>query len=118
MTNCARFVLPLLIAAAALTACSSPRSLYYWGSYEEQIYASYAEPGKFPPEQQLADLEKDIQVMQAGNFAPPPGFYAHLGYLYFQTGKAERALQAFETEKKLYPEAAVYMDRLIARLPH
>lgn len=92
--------------------------MYHWGSYEEQIYATYAEPGKISPDQQLADLEKDFQIMQASNSAPPPGFHAHLGYLYFQSGKTDRALQAFETEKKLYPESKVYMNRLIARLPH
>lgn len=118
MTNFVKFALLLLLCSVALTGCSTPRTLYHWGSYEEQIYATYAEPGKFPPEQQLADLEKDIQLMQASNSAPPPGFNAHLGYLYFQTGKADRALQAFETEKKLYPESNVYMNRLIARLSH
>ncbi len=115
-----RYTLALLflLASATLTACSSPRSLYYWGSYEEQLYSDYMEPGKIPPEQQLLDLEKDLQLMQASNAHPHPGFHAHMGYLYFQIGKADRALQAFETEKKLFPESAVYMNRLIARLSH
>lgn len=116
MKKISKISLILLLVTAALAGCSSPRTLYHWGSYEDNIYAIYSEPGKTAPEQQLANLEKDIQVMQASNSAPPPGFHAHLGYLYFQIGKDERALQSFETEKKLYPESKIYMNRLIARL--
>jgi hypothetical protein len=45
-----------------------------------------------------------------------PGFHAHLGYLYFQTGKLDQARQEFETEKAEFPESAVFMDRLLSNL--
>lgn len=108
----------LLLALSALNGCSTPQTMYHWGSYEEQIYSSYSEPGGLAPEQQLSELENDAKNMQANKSVAPPGFYAQLGYLYFQTGKTDHAMQAFETEKKLYPESSVYMNRLIARLPH
>ena len=46
----------------------------------------------------------------------PPGWHAHLGYLYFELGKSDQARQEFETEKANFPESAVFMDRLLANL--
>jgi hypothetical protein len=108
----------LLLAATALSACVGQPLLYQWGSYNEQIYAMYHDPGKVPPEQQLLELERDYEKARAADRAVPPGYHAHVGYLYFQLGKTDQALQSFETEKALFPESTVYMDRLIARLKH
>ncbi len=110
-------VLLILLALSLLSGCAhKPQSMYQWGSYEEQIYAMYNDPGKVPIEEQLQNLEKDYERIRASNATPPPGFNAHLGYLYFQTGKTEQALKSFENEKSLFPESTIYMDRLIARL--
>ena len=105
----------LLLAALALTACAGRPSLYEWGSYEDQIYVMYNDPGKVPIENQIQDLERDYQEAKAHDRPVPPGYHAHLGYLYFQIGKVDQAYQSFVTEKALFPESAVYMDRLIAR---
>jgi len=106
----------LLFAALMLTACVSRPPLYEWGSYEDQIYALYSDPGKVPIENQIQDLERDYQEAKAHDRPVPPGYHAHLGYLYFQIGKVDQAFQSFNTEKALFPESAVYMDRLIARI--
>ena len=106
-----------VVSAVLLTACAArPPSLYQWGSYEEQVYALYNEPGKVPPEQQIAKLEEDYQKARASSKAVPPGFHAHLGYLYFGTGKLDQARQSFATEKSLFPESAIYMDRILSQL--
>ena len=106
-----------IIAVSLLTACVSPTpSLYQWGSYEQQVYAMYNDPGKVPIEQQIAKLEEDYQKARASSKSMPPGFHAHLGYLYFGTGKLDQAHQSFTTEKSLFPESAVYMDRILAKL--
>jgi hypothetical protein len=107
----------LVVSACALVGCASaPPSLYEWGQYESQIYASYNDPGKVSPEEQIQKLEADYQKARGKNKAVPPGFHAQLGYLYFQIGKADQALQSFETEKQLFPESSVYMNRAIAKL--
>jgi hypothetical protein len=107
----------ILLAAAVLAGCAGRKPLlYHWGSYEEQIYAMYSDTGKVPIEEQLQDLERDYQAARAANEAVPPGYHAHVGYLYFQLGKIDQALQSFATEKALFPESTVYMDRLIARI--
>ena len=111
-------LLLLLVLATVLSACVRQPLLYQWGSYNNQIYAMYHDPGKVPVEKQLEDLERDYQRARAANRPVPPGYHAHVGYLYFQLGKTDQALQSFETEKALFPESTVYMDRLIARIKH
>ena len=99
-----------------LVGCAAPKqSLYQWGDYENQVYSIYNDPGKSPVEAQIEKLEADYQKARSTNKAVPPGFHAHLGYLYFQAGKGDQAVQSFQTEKSLFPESAVYMDRILAK---
>ena len=106
----------LLVALVVpLTGCAT-RTLYSWGHYEPLIYTMYANPGKATPEAQVTQLEEDFQKAKASNKPVPPGFHAHLGYLYYQLGKKDQARQEFETEKASFPESAVFMDRMLANL--
>jgi hypothetical protein len=104
-----------LLGLVLLTGCATkaPPPLYQWGSYQERVYTQYAEPGKLPTEGQIAALEADAQQTNTKDRKPPPGYFAHLGYLYSQAGKPGQAVQSFEAEKALFPESAVYMDLLI-----
>jgi hypothetical protein len=103
------------LLALSMIGCAPP-TLYSWGHYEELIYVSYAAPGKASPELQVEKLEEDYQKARAQNKPVPPGFHAHLGYLYFQLGKLDQARQEFETEKAQFPESAVFIDRLLVNL--
>ena len=105
-----------LAAVALLAGCASP-DLYTWGHYEGLVYATYAAPGQFPVERQIELLEQDYQQARSQNRPVPPGFHAHLGYLYYQLGRADQARQQFETEKATFPESAAFMDRLLTNLP-
>jgi hypothetical protein len=111
----ARSILCLLIVAA-FAGCAKKPLIYEWGSYENQIHAMYTDTGKVPVEEQIESLERDYQLARSENKPVPPGYHAHLGYLYFQIGKADQALQSFETEKGLFPESTKYMDFLISRI--
>ena len=104
-----------MLLALFMFGCAQP-TLYSWGRYEELIYASYAAPGKVSPELQIEKLEEDYQKARAVNKPVPPGFHAHLGYLYFQVGKLDQARQELETEKAQFPESAVFIDRLLDNL--
>ena len=116
MTKPAYFV-ALCASFFVLTGCANQQqSLYQWGSYENQVYALYADNGRVPPEAQITQLEEDYQKARAANKSVPPGYHAHLGFLDFQVGKPDQALQSLQTEKALFPESTVYMDRLIARI--
>lgn len=100
---------------ALLAGCASP-PLYQWGQYESLVYATFAAPGAMPPERQIELLEQDYQKARSANRPVPPGFHAHLGYLYYHIGRLDQARQEFETEKANFPESAVFMDRLLANL--
>lgn len=76
----------------------------------------YIKPGEMPPERQVEILEADIEVARSKGRPLPPGYRAHLGYLYYQQGKLDLARQSFESEKEAFPESAVLMDRFINRL--
>ena len=108
----------LVLATAMVAGCERKHLLYEWGSYEDQVYATYSDTGKVPPEQQIEELERDYQVARSENRPVPPGYHAYLGYLYYQTGKVDQTLQSFETEKQLFPESKKYMDFLISRITH
>jgi len=106
-----------LLGAALLGGCASrPATLYSWGSYEEGIYASYVGRNDYPVEKQISQLEEDYQEARSDNERMPPGWHAHLGYLYYQAGKLDQARQELLTEKSAYPESAVFVDRLLNNL--
>jgi len=104
-----------LAVVALVTGCQSP-DIYYWGNYENLVYITYAKPGKATPEFQVQVMEADVHKAISANKPLPPGFHAHLGYLYYQLGKADLALQEFQKEKAQFPESAILMDRLSANL--
>jgi hypothetical protein len=103
-------------AVMLLAGCSSQRGLYYWGSYEEQVYDMYIKPADATAEAQVEKMEADIERARAAGKPLHPGFQAHLGFLYFQLGKLDLARRAFESEKAAFPESAELMDRFIKKL--
>ena len=104
-------VLSAFFLAICFSSCeTSPGSLYSWGSYELQVYAYLNGESRG---EQLAALERDLEKIEAGGKAVPPGFYAQLGLLYFEMGNAVEAIACFTMEKTLFPEAAVFMDFLL-----
>jgi hypothetical protein len=105
----------MFLALASVCGCAAP-SIYAWGNYEELVYASYAAPESMPPESQIQQMEEDFQKAQAIKMRVPPGWHAHLGYLYAQVGKMDEAQRELLAEKSAYPESAVMMDSLLANL--
>ncbi|PTX97759.1 DUF4810 domain-containing protein [Opitutus sp. ER46] len=112
LIRCGTFVLLL-----ALVGCQTARPLYYWGRYETSIYQGYSAPQKASPERQIELMLEDEQKAAAANLPVHPGFHAHLGYLYEQVGKSDLARKEFEAEKRLFPESAQLMDRLLNQKP-
>jgi hypothetical protein len=95
--------------------CQAPQH-YYWGHYEDSIYVATVDVGSLTPNKQIEILRADAQEATAKKQLLPPGFHANLGYLYYQVGDMQNARLEFETEKQLFPESAVLMDRLLANL--
>ena len=105
----------LALGAVVASGCG-PGPLYYWGHYEPLVYEMYADPGDAEPAEQIDKLTEDIATAQSKGQAVPPGVHAHLGYMYLQQGNAMAARAEFETEKGLYPESTVFIDRLLTQM--
>ncbi|MSQ64903.1 MAG: DUF4810 domain-containing protein [Limnohabitans sp.] len=103
----------LLLAGCA----GKDHSLYHWGGYQEQIYEGFQiESSNTSPDKQLQKLEEEQQKAASKGKPLPPGYQAHMGYLYFQTGQLNKAAVAFDAEKKQFPESAVYMDLVLDKV--
>ena len=93
-------------------ATKSEKPLYQWESYQAQVLAQLKGDSA---EAQIEALERDLEKINSLGSTPPPGFYAHLGMLYAETGNDARAIECFSLEKKRFPEATAFMDRLLNR---
>lgn len=105
--------LAALCLLAALAGCAGPKQLYSWNGYQPQVYAHLKSDGKSSPEEQILNLEKGLQEANAKGAKVPPGYHAHLGLLYLNTGRTDQAVAAWNQEKALFPESAKYIDFLI-----
>lgn len=106
-----------IFLATALTGCApSERPLYFWGTYEAQIYQYFKGDGADVDAQQIR-LEADLQKAAAKGMDLPPGFHAHRGLLYLKAGQFDPAQRAFEAEKAAFPESAAYIDSLLNKKP-
>jgi hypothetical protein len=110
-----KHIYPVILAiaiAVCFTGCGTS-STYFWGNYEPQVYAYLKGES---PERLLPTMERDRERIGSNSTKAPPGFYAHLGLLYMETGNIAEAIVCFEMEKYLFPEAVTYMDFLLTNL--
>ncbi|ARU92691.1 DUF4810 domain-containing protein [Tatumella citrea] len=98
-----------------LTGCAakSPQKMYNWNGYQDSVYHFYT--NKTSPQEQIATLQKLVELSKANNKPVPPGVHAQLGMLYGNTGNADLAMGEFNAEKSQYPESASYINFLTNR---
>ncbi|AVJ16786.1 MULTISPECIES: DUF4810 domain-containing protein [Serratia] len=104
----------VLLAATLLAGCAAPKTLYNWDHYQTTLYQYYQQDG-VSTEQQIATLNQTVETSRAKNKAVPPGLHAQLGLLYAKSGRPDQAFTEFNTEKRLFPESARFMDFLMAK---
>lgn len=102
----------VVMVIAMLSGCESTRPLYHYGAYQDRVYTHF--------KNEDASVTKDIEVLEkaiaksaAKNLPVGPGLYAHLGYLYIESGQMEAGFAYLRKEKALYPESAHYIDFLL-----
>ncbi len=101
-----------LLASAGIQGCAA--TLYDWGRYENGLSAHYigSDDGETRTE-----LERTVTQLQQGDPRRiPPGVLADYGFVLYQRGEYERAIEYFQREAKLFPESAALMNKLIARV--
>jgi hypothetical protein len=113
MKYISRAILGVLLLLSLVGCAGSPKPLYYWGSYQNQVYGHLK--GEKSPEEQIDKLEEDIEKAASRNMPLPPGFQAHLAILYGNTGNSEKMRRNLEAEKQQYPESSTFMDFLLKK---
>ena len=94
-----------LLAAALVAGCAPVNQpLYHWGDYQQTIY-QYHQDGVTDYAAQVGRVEALLNQAQAQGKSVPPGLHAHLGMLYFNTGREIEAREQFAMEKSLFPES-------------
>jgi len=108
----------MLVAALPLAACAVKRTttMYDWGDYQDSVYRMYVKPGEFDPAAEVHRLETQVQDTLAHDRKVPPGLYAYLAMLCASAGDGPGAAGYFRAEKAAFPESAVFVDGMLARM--
>lgn len=101
---------------AAVAACTTPRGLYDWPDYEASVHAACTDFEHVDLPKHVEAFVAQVAAIEEKGHVVPPGIHAHLGYLYTLVGDNTSARAELQTERELFPESAVFMDRLLARL--
>lgn len=104
----------LLIASLISAGCSTGNQEATNAAHLGHLqYAMQTDPGAEARNEYLAALESAIGAAELEGRRVPPGRHAELGYLLARQSRAEEARAQFLKERELYPESAVYIDRLL-----
>lgn len=116
MKNRMNILAATLFSLVLLSGCASqPKTLYYWGDYQDNVYSYLNEPGGGDTAKQIESLEAGVQKATSLNMALPPGYHAQLGLLYYSQGEIDRAVEQLTLEKTGYPESATFIDGLLEK---
>jgi hypothetical protein len=107
----ARLLLALSVLCAALSGCATNQQKYDWGKYDPSLYSYYKDPTKVG--ELNASLAAIVKAADSNQALVPPGIYAEYGYLQLQQGNSAQAIELFKQEEARWPEAKVFMDRMI-----
>lgn len=102
----------LLLLVIFFSGCAVPQKMYYWGDYSKTSYQMKKHPSEQTSLEHQQSLENIIAESAKNNLRVPPGVYAELGYVYFRQNRKDEAIRYFESERKLYPESSLLMERL------
>lgn len=101
----------LALMPLMLVACAGQKPLYYWGEYPETVYAYYRDGADL--DRQADALKQIIADAADEGQKVGPGVHGQLGLVLSKQGRTQEARDAFRQEAALYPESAVFMQRLI-----
>ena len=108
-----RTTILIFFIALFLSGCASkPRSLYYWGNYQPELYG-YLKGDSKGHKEQIGSLEEPLQKARSQDMHLPPGYYAHVGLLHLEDGNLDEFKKFLEIEKELFPESAEYVGFLL-----
>ncbi len=98
-------VIPLLL----LTGCATQK--YAWNGYDDSLFAYYKHPEN--KQKYIEKLREIITKAEQSNIKVPPGIYAEYGYMFYEGNNYSQAIVYFTKEHDLWPESAVFMEKMI-----
>jgi hypothetical protein len=110
-----KVVFIVVLVTIFLSGCQTTKPMYEYEDYAESFYSLKKEAGAESAAQWKSSLESIIEESKVKAVRVPPGVYANLGYIQLKANNSESAITFFEQEKKVYPEAATFMDNLIQK---
>jgi hypothetical protein len=106
----------LLGLVILLSGCgATQKPMYDYGNYSESYYALKRDAGAENAVKWKSSLESIISDSTKQTLRVPPGVYANLGFIHLKANNTNKAVEYFELEKKIYPEAEVFMNNLIKK---
>jgi hypothetical protein len=103
----------LAFVSMLFISCEPQKNLYSWGNYSNASY-SYLKNSDEKSTQELIEIYKKLIDKQTGTrMVPPPGICADYGFLLLQQGKTDEGKALLEREVELYPESAIYIERVL-----
>jgi hypothetical protein len=105
-----------IAAALAAGGCAQKRTVYDWGTYQDSLYTLWCRPENGALLDDIQRLTDQVGATRAAGRTPGPGVQAHIGYLHVMAGDAAAAMSWFRAEEADWPESAVFMHRLIAKV--
>ena len=105
--------LVLISGILFLGACSTTKSIYYWGDYSESAYELKAEPTAESLSSHKKVLQEIINKAQSKNRRIPPGIYMELAKLEIEANNPVVARQLLLQEKSLFPESATMVEAVL-----
>jgi hypothetical protein len=103
------------VSILSLTGCTTTAIQYDYGDYSEKYYSFKKEPGAESLIEWKKSMMEIVTIANEKTLRVPPGIYANLGYLSLKENNMIEAVSYFELEKKTYPQATVFMNRLIQK---
>ncbi|MCZ8355165.1 MAG: DUF4810 domain-containing protein [Cyclobacteriaceae bacterium] len=108
-------LIQLSLWALLFSSCmQGAKPLYYWGNYEKNSYKMVK--GREEEDlNKLMETYKDIveNASTKSQRGIPPGVCADYGFFLLSQGKNEEGRRWLDQEKILFPESAVFIDRIL-----
>jgi hypothetical protein len=104
------------VVVGSLTGCvTPPKPLYYHGDHATAVY-SYLKADDLSISEQIMMMEDTLQKANNSGLPTAPGFHAHLGLLYLESGNTQAGIEQLNIEKSMYPESTQFIDFLLGQL--
>ena len=108
------FYILLIASISLLFGCAQQNEIFYWGDYSSTLYDLTKDPNEKTLEAHKKELLSIFEYCDKQDKKVPPGVSCEYAYILLKEGKDEEGLSYLEKEITLYPESAIFVNRIKA----